>query len=118
MEREELRAYCLSQKSAVEEFPFGDDAAVFKVCGKMFALLPVNGPLTISLKCDPDFAIMLRETYPAITAAYHMNKRHWNGVSIDGTIPDDEIYNWVDHSYDQVVKGLTRAQRKLLGQMA
>jgi predicted DNA-binding protein (MmcQ/YjbR family) len=74
MERDELRAYCLSQKGAVEEFPFGDDAAVFKVSGKMFALLPVSGPLTISLKCDPDFAIVLRETYSSVTPAYHMNK--------------------------------------------
>jgi predicted DNA-binding protein (MmcQ/YjbR family) len=117
MERAELRAYCLSQKAAVEEFPFGDEAAVFKVMGKMFALLPVKGPVTISLKCDPDFAAMLRDTYPAVTPAYHMNKRHWNGVAVDGSIPDDEIYGWVDHAYDQVVKGLTKVQKKSLAEI-
>jgi predicted DNA-binding protein (MmcQ/YjbR family) len=76
--------------------------------------MPVNGPLTISLKCDPDVAIMLRDTYPAITAAWHMNKRHWNQIAVDGSVPDEEIFNWVDHSYDQVVKGLTKLQRQSL----
>jgi predicted DNA-binding protein (MmcQ/YjbR family) len=117
MEREELRAYCLSQKGAVEEYPFGDDAAVFKVMGKMFALMPVNGATSISLKCDPDLATMLRNTYPAVTAAYHMNKRHWNGILVDGSIPDDEIYGWVDHAYDLVVKGLTRSQKAQLAEI-
>jgi predicted DNA-binding protein (MmcQ/YjbR family) len=117
MQRDELRAYCLSKKGAVEEFPFGDDAAVFKVMGKMFALLPVTGALTISLKCDPDVAIMLRDTYPAITAAWHMNKRHWNQILADGSVPDDEIYNWVDHSYDQVVKGLKKVQKEQLSDL-
>ncbi|MBZ0290332.1 MAG: MmcQ/YjbR family DNA-binding protein [Anaerolineae bacterium] len=73
MHRNELRAYCLSRPAAVEDFPFGDDPAVMKVMGKMFALLPLNGA-TISLKCDPTWAIILRQTYPAVTAGWHLNK--------------------------------------------
>ncbi len=117
MERDDLRMYCLSKKSAVEEFPFGEDPAVFKVMGKIFALLPLQEPLTISLKCDPDFALILRETYPAVTGAWHLNKRHWNGVAIDGSIPDEDIYTWIDHAYDQIVKSLTKAQRQMLNKM-
>jgi predicted DNA-binding protein (MmcQ/YjbR family) len=113
MDRNELRAYCLSKPAAIEDFPFGDDPAVFKVVGKMFALLPLNSS-TISLKCDPTWAAILRETYPAVTPGYHLNKRHWNSIQMDGSVPDDEIRDMIDHSYDQVVKGLTKAQRKTL----
>ena len=75
LDRDTLRDYCLKQKGAAAEFPFGPDAEVFKVIGKMFALIPVNAdPATISLKCDPTLAVMLRQTYPAVTSAYHMNK--------------------------------------------
>jgi predicted DNA-binding protein (MmcQ/YjbR family) len=114
LNRTELRAYLLSKTGAVEDFPFGDEAAVFKVGGKMFALMPVSGTTTISLKCDPTLAVMLRDTYPAVTGAYHMNKKHWNGVAVDGSVPDDEVLEWIDHSYDQVVKGLPKAQRTAL----
>ncbi|HEX2906245.1 MAG TPA: MmcQ/YjbR family DNA-binding protein [Phototrophicaceae bacterium] len=113
MNRDELRAYCLSHLAAVEDFPFGDDPAVFKVMGKMFALLPVGGG-TISLKCDPTWAIILRETYPAVTPGYHLNKRHWNSVAIDDSISDSEVFEMIDHSYDLVVKSLTKAQRQAL----
>ena len=85
-----------------------------KVMGKMFALLPVEGRLQISLKCDPIFAQLLRDTYPAVTPGWHLNKKHWNDVKIDDSIPEDEILEMIDHSYDQVVKGLTRAQRAAL----
>ena len=116
MNREQLRAHCLSKTAAVEEFPFGEGVAVFKVMGKMFALLPVAGDLQISLKCEPVFAVILRENYPAVTPGYHLNKRHWNSVRVDGSVADDEIEEWVDHSYEQVVKGLTKAQKQRLDQ--
>lgn len=114
LSRSEVRDYLLSKTGAIEDFPFGEGAAVFKVGGKMFALMPVEGPTTISLKCDPALAVMLRDTYPAVTGAYHMNKKHWNGVTVDGTVPDDEIFEWIDNSYDEVVKGLPKAQREAL----
>jgi len=117
MNREKLRTYCLQRRGADEDFPFGEEVAVYKVMGKVFALLPVQAdPPTISLKCDPVLAVMLRETYPAVTAGYHLNKRHWNSIEVDGSVPDDEIEEWIDHSYDQVVKGLTKAQREALAQ--
>jgi len=116
MNRDDLRAHCLSKPAAVETFPFGPETAVFKVMNKVFALLPVTegDHLYISLKCDPILAEMLRRTYKAITPAWHLNKRHWNGVAMDGSVPDDEVRSMIDHSYEQVVKGLTRAQRKSL----
>jgi predicted DNA-binding protein (MmcQ/YjbR family) len=114
MDRNTLRDYCLSKMGAVEEFPFGNDPAVYKVMGKMFALLPLAGDLTISLKCDPLWADILRQNYAAITGAYHLNKRLWNGVLIDGSIPDGEIFEMIDHSYELVVKGLTKKQRAIL----
>jgi predicted DNA-binding protein (MmcQ/YjbR family) len=114
MERHDLRAYCLSKLGAREDFPFGEDVAVLKVADKMFALLPVSGPVSISLKCDPAWAVVLRDTYPAVTPGYHLNKRHWNSLLMDGTIPDEEVQEMIDHSYDLVVKSLTQAQRKTL----
>ncbi|MCC6803591.1 MAG: MmcQ/YjbR family DNA-binding protein [Anaerolineae bacterium] len=116
--RNDLAAYCLSKPGAVVGQPFGPGADVFKVMGKMFALMPENAdPPSISLKCDPTFAEILRQTYPAVTPAYHMNKRHWNGVRVDGSVPDDEIEEWIDHAYDLVVKGLTQVQRKQLAKL-
>ena len=119
MDRETLRAYCLSRLQAVEDFPFGDDVAVFKVGGKVFALLPVEStPPRISLKCDPVLAEMLRETYPTVTPGYHLNKRHWNTVEVDGSIPVDELLEMIDHSYDQVLKGMSKAERAQLNSAA
>lgn len=120
MNREELRAYLLSKAQAVEEHPFGPGTSVYKVAGKMFALLPDEGPLTVSLKCDPYLAALLRENRPAVIPGYHLNKRHWNTVKLDGSIADDlgddEVREMIDHSYDQVVKKLPKAaQRRLLG---
>lgn len=118
MNRNELRAYCLSKPAAIEDFPFGDDSpAVFKVMGKMFGLMPREGVVYISLKCDPTWAGILRDTYPAVKPGYHLNKKHWISVEVDGSIPDDEIREMVDHSYDLVVKGLTRAQREELNRL-
>ena len=115
MNRNELRDYCLSMTGAVEEFPFGFDVAVFKVKGKMFALLPVvTDPMTISLKSDPIEAVMLREMYQAVQPGYHQNKKHWNTVELDGSIPDREVYSMIDHSYECVVRGLKRSEREQL----
>ena len=115
MERTQLRDYCLSKVAAVEEFPFGEEVAVFKVMGKIFALIPVGAtPPRISLKCDPTLAVILRETYPTVTPGYHLNKRLWNSIEVDGTIPDDELFEMIDHSYQEVVKGLSKKERDAL----
>ncbi len=107
----ELREQCLRQKRAYEDFPFGPDAAVYKVLGKMFAL--ISGE-RISLKCDPMLAQILREKYAAVAPGYHMNKRHWNTIESDGTVPDDELIELIEHSYELVVKGLRKADREKL----
>jgi predicted DNA-binding protein (MmcQ/YjbR family) len=98
-----LRDYCISKKEATESFPFGEDTLVFKVHGKIFALVNLDGDLSINLKCDPLFALELRERYSSVTPGYHMNKKHWNTVYIDGTIPDKEVCAWIDHSYDLIL---------------
>ncbi len=109
---EDLRAYALSKAGAVEESPFDETTAVFKVAGKMFLLSsPLREPLRFNVKCDPDRALMLRDVFAAITPGYHMNKRHWNTVVIDGTIAEAEMLEFIDHSYDLVVAGLPRAKR-------
>ena len=102
MDIESLREYCISKKNATESFPFGDDTLVFKTNGKIFALVNLDGDLSINLKCDPVFALELRERYTSVIPGYHMNKKHWNTVRIDGSVPDRELYSWIDHSYDRV----------------
>jgi predicted DNA-binding protein (MmcQ/YjbR family) len=115
LEREDLRAHCLSLPGAYEDFPFGPDPAIYKVAGKLFALLPLaSASVSLSLKCDPTRAVMLRDTFAAITPGYHLNKRHWNSIRIDGTVPDDDILELIEHSYALVVAGLTRRQREQL----
>jgi predicted DNA-binding protein (MmcQ/YjbR family) len=109
-----IRDFCLSRKGGYEDFPFGDDVRVFKVMGKVFALMPLNSPLRISLKCDPMRAQLLRDTYAAVTPGYHLNKNHWNTVEINGTIPADEIFDMIEHSYHLVVRGLSRTERERL----
>jgi predicted DNA-binding protein (MmcQ/YjbR family) len=99
MNIETLRKYCISKKNVIECFPFGDDTLVFKTKDKIFALVNLDGELSINLKCDPEFALELRERYSSVTPGYHMNKKHWNTVIIDGSIPDKEIFSWIDHSY-------------------
>lgn len=111
-QRDRIMATCGAKPGAMEDYPFGDGAAVFKVAGKMFALVSLGGaPGSVSLKCDPDLAVALRGRYPAVTAGYHLNKRHWNTVTLDGSVPDEELLELLDHSYDLVVARLTRAQR-------
>ncbi|WP_030205427.1 MmcQ/YjbR family DNA-binding protein [Streptomyces sp. NRRL S-87] len=107
----ELRAFCLSFNAAVEEFPFGAETSVFKVLGKMFALSALDGrPLTVNLKCEPELAVRLRAEHPAITPGWHMNKRHWNTVTVDG-VPARMLRELIEDSYDLVVAGLPRADR-------
>jgi predicted DNA-binding protein (MmcQ/YjbR family) len=113
--RDQVMAACAAKPGSVEYYPFGDGVAVYKVAGKMFALVPVDEePASVSLKCDPDFAESLRERYAGITPGYHLNKRHWNTVTLDGSVPDDEVQELLDQSYDLVVARLTRAQRSQL----
>jgi predicted DNA-binding protein (MmcQ/YjbR family) len=100
MNIESIRDYCLSKPGTSEGFPFGDDTLVFKVKGKMFLLANLDGELSLNLKCDPETALELRETYPSVLPGYHMNKKYWNTVKIDGSIPDNIIYGWIDHSYE------------------
>ena len=111
MNIEDLRYYCISKKGVSEEFPFGETTMVFKVMGKMFALTNLEGDLSINLKCDPEKAIDLRERHPCVLPGYHMNKKHWNTVLVDGSVSDQMIREWIDHSYDLVVKKLTTKQK-------
>jgi predicted DNA-binding protein (MmcQ/YjbR family) len=116
MSPDELRRCCLRKPGTVEEFPFGEQVSVFKVAGKMFALSDLDGlPLEVSLKCDPDLAEALRSQHAAIRAGYHLNKRHWNTVTLDGSIDDNGIRDMIQDSYDLVATKLTRAQREHLG---
>ena len=115
----ELKSYLNSQKGTTEETPFGPEALVYKVMGKMFALVAhMDDPVSISLKCDPDDALALRDQFSAVTAGYHLNKRHWNTVVIDGEVPDGEVWRMIDHSYDLVVKGLRKADKEALKSMS
>jgi predicted DNA-binding protein (MmcQ/YjbR family) len=112
MTRDDVLKLCAGLPGAVEDYPFGDGIAVFKVGGRMFALVPLEGsPSSVNLKCDPDLALELRDRYPAVRPGYHQNKRHWNTVELDGSIDDDEIRWMVDHSYELVVRGLPSALR-------
>lgn len=115
MNLQTITACLLAKKGATEETPFGPDALVYKVMGKMFALVAwEEEPLAISLKCEPGQALFLRDVYPAVRPGYHMNKTHWNTVTLDGSIPEPEIWGMIDDSYDLVVAGLSRAQRTAL----
>ncbi|MFL5820140.1 MAG: MmcQ/YjbR family DNA-binding protein [Solirubrobacteraceae bacterium] len=115
MTADELRAWCLSMPSAREEFPFAEGMSVFKVEGKMFALSRLAAdPLQVSLKCEPELAEQLRLTHPAIRPGYHLNKRHWNTVTVDGSLEDRMVFDMIEDSYDLVVDGLPRAARNRL----
>lgn len=115
MHIEQFRQYCLSKPMVTEEFPFDESTLVFKVCGKMFALTGLENPdFKVNLKCDPERAIELRESYENIIAGYHMNKKHWNTVLVDGSFSDSFFRELIDHSYDLVVKGLPKKLRDQL----
>jgi predicted DNA-binding protein (MmcQ/YjbR family) len=115
MNIEVFREYCLGKPAATEDTPFGPDNIVFKVEGKMFALAALDEvPPAVNLKCDPDLALELRDRYAQVRPGYHMNKKHWNTVELDGVIPGKEIRKMVDHSYDLVVKSLPKSRREKL----
>lgn len=112
MDRDAVRSWCGSRPGAAEGFPFGDDVAVFKVGGKIFAILSLAGGLgQVSLKCDPRWAQHLRQTYASITPGYHLSKRHWNTVLLDGSVPADEIAEMLGHSYTIVLESLPVSRR-------
>ncbi|MBI5645405.1 MAG: MmcQ/YjbR family DNA-binding protein [Ignavibacteriae bacterium] len=104
-----VRNYCLSKPGVEETFPFDETTLVFKVAGKMFLLAALeNVPLTINIKCDPARAVELREQYEEVQPGYHMNKKNWNTVTLDGAITDRTIREWIDDSYALVVSGLPK----------
>lgn len=112
MNIELLRNYCLAKKSVTEGFPFGEDVLVFKVMEKIFLLVPLSSsPLQFNAKADPDKAIELREQYEAVQPGYHMNKKHWNTVVVDGSIPQKIIKEMIDDSYDLIVQSLPKKLR-------
>lgn len=112
MNLDQLRAYLKAKPGAVEDFPFDFVTLVAKVGGKMFALVGVDEtPLRLNLKCDPFKAEALRACYPAVLPGYHMNKRHWNTVVLDGTIADSDVRAMIDESYALVVRGLPKTKR-------
>ncbi|MGI0118492.1 MmcQ/YjbR family DNA-binding protein [Zooshikella sp. RANM57] len=113
--RSKIRQYILAKPETIEDYPFGPDVAVFKVLGKMFALLSSQDDIiNLNLKCDPIEAIQLRDLFEAVKPGYHMNKKHWNTVIIDGSLPKGEIERMIDNSYSLVVKGLNKATRTSL----
>ena len=115
MDFEILREYCLHKPSAWESYPFGEGALVIKVLDKMFALIAENSqPLRISLKCDPDDAMALRTQYLAIIPGYHFNKKHWNTLILDGSLSSQLVFELVDHSYQLVVAGMSKAKQRRL----
>lgn len=117
MNIEQLRDFCIVKKGVEETFPFDEDTLVFKVMGKMFALTSLSEANSVNLKCDPEYAVDLRERFNDIRPGFHMNKKYWNTVSFDGDVDDRLILDLVNHSYDEVVKGLPKKlQAELLNQ--
>jgi predicted DNA-binding protein (MmcQ/YjbR family) len=115
MKPDELKAACLALNGAVETFPFNAETSVFKVGGKMFALSALDATaLKVSLKCDPELALRLRAAHPSVTGGWHLNKRHWNTVTLDGSLAERLVREMIEDSYDLVVARLPRAERLLL----
>ncbi|MGE5107250.1 MAG: MmcQ/YjbR family DNA-binding protein [Sphingobacteriales bacterium] len=113
MDIELLRDYCLKKKSVTEELPFGPDVIVYKVKGKVFMLLPLDTDLLqFNVKCDPDLAVELREEYDCVKPGYHMNKKHWNTIEVDGALNSKQLKQMIDHSYELVVQSLSKKQQE------
>ena len=110
----EVHEYCLSLPFATEDMPFGDDVVTLRVGGKIFAMLNLVDTTRVSLKCDPDYALELREQYPEVQPGFHMNKKHWNTVDFEGALDERMLRQLIDHSYDQVVKSLKKSERLAL----
>ena len=115
MNIELIREYCLGKKGVSEDFPFDEETFVLKVMGKIFLLAPLEKiPLQINIKCSPEEAVELREKYETVIPGYHMNKKHWNTVIVDNTIPPKNIISWIDNSYNLVVNGLKKIEKEEL----
>ena len=115
MNIEVIRSYCLKKRGVTEEFPFNEETLVYKVMGKMFVLIPLERiPLQLNLKCDPEIIEELRERYSSVQPGYHMNKKYWNTIFVDGSLRDELILKWIDNSYDLVVAGLKKADKEKL----
>jgi predicted DNA-binding protein (MmcQ/YjbR family) len=115
MDIEQLRSYCLAKPGVEETLPFGPDVLVFKVMSKLFLLCPLDTErLQFNVKCDPDLAIELREQYNSVIPGYHMNKKHWNTVMVDGSIPVKKLKEWIDHSYTVVANSLPAKLKQAL----
>ncbi|QXP74495.1 MmcQ/YjbR family DNA-binding protein [Tenacibaculum sp. HL-MS23] len=121
MHIEQLRDYCITKKGVTEHFPFDEVTLVFKVMNKMFALTGLDswekGETKVNLKCDPDKSLELRGEYESINPGWHMNKKHWNTVTLNNDVSDDFAFQLIDHSYDLIVKGLTRKLQEELKAM-
>lgn len=116
MNIEEFRKYCLTKSCVTEEFPFGPETLVFKVAGKMFALTGLDSSeFTVNLKCNPEYAVELRDLYPEIQPGYHMNKKHWNTVNFEGNLKEQLLRKLIDYSYDLVIDSLPKSRKKELG---
>jgi predicted DNA-binding protein (MmcQ/YjbR family) len=114
MNIEKLREYCLSKPGVTEGFPFDETTLVFKVMDKMFALTVLDEDLRVNLKCDPEIAYKLRQQYDCVMPGYHMSKKHWNTVVIDGSVSVKQLHEWIDDSYNLVVSGLTKKKKEEL----
>lgn len=115
MDLDAIRTYCLSKPAAEETLPFGPNVLVFKVAGKVFLLVPLDTEeLQFNAKCDPEEAEELRERYPGVQPGYHMNKKHWNTITVDGSVSAALLKKWIDQSYDLVVKSLPVKTRETL----
>ena len=114
MNIESLREYCLLKPAVKETFPFGPENLVFKVMDKMFLLIGLDNPFKFNVKCDPEKAVLLREEYNEVQPGYHMNKTHWNTVSINGRLTDRQLQEMIDHSYDLVVASLPKNKQALI----
>lgn len=117
MNIEEVRELCITKKGCEETFPFDDVTLVFKVMGKMFALLSLDKGTSINLKCDPDKSVQLREQYDAIIPGFHMNKKHWNTVDYNSNISIVLLNELIDHSYDLVVSSLSKKLKQQLAEL-
>lgn len=111
MNLEEVRIYCLSKPGAEESFPFDSETPVYKTCGKIFAITGLNPPYSVNLKCDPEKALELRERYEGIVPGYHMSKKHWNTVDLEGSVPKKLICELIDHSFELVFNSIPVKKR-------
>ena len=115
---EDIRAYCLQKKGVTEDFPFDEETIVFKVMGKIFLLSNINDvDISVNLKCDPELAVELRDKYESVQPGYHMNKKMWNTVRYAGEFSERDFYDMINHSYDEVVKGMTKKMQKELDEL-